>query len=307
MSTVEETLSWEAQWRPRAALAAILGGVLLVAGFVSRAFIDRGLPEETDGFVSLPESLAAGVNGQAPPEPSLEVRQIDHLGDKVALLSLTTLLTILGILLTLGALTYLFRATRARDENISRAVGWSVAAALALYPLGTGLAEFGTWVEFSQFQDAADRSAAAARDIRQAGVIPAGLLLQTLGIFALAVCLVLVSINAMRVGLLTRFLGILGAIIGGVVVLAFGLSPLLLLVWLTFVGLLIANRYPGGVPAAWATGRAEPWPTQQQLRERRDALRAEHAAPEAEEEPAAEEATAPKPHPHSKKKRKKRR
>lgn len=302
MSNVEETLSWEAQWRPRAALAAIAGGILLFAGFVSRALIDRSLPSDGDGFVSLPEALAAGVDGRSPAEPSLEVRQIDHLADKFALLTFTTVLSIAGILLALGALTYLFRATRARAPSISRAVGWSVAAALALYPLGTALAEIGTWIEFSQFEDARDRTAAAARDIRQEGVIPTGLLLQTLGIFALAVALVLVSINAMKVGLLTRFMGILGAIIGGIVVLAFGLSPLLLLVWLAFLGMLIAGRYPGGSPPAWATGRAEPWPTQQQLRERRDAVKAEHVAP-------AEESSSSKPQTQSqsKRKRKKRR
>lgn len=303
--TVEETLSWEAQWRPRAALAAILGGVLLIAGLVSRTLVDRGLPGETEGFVSLPESLAAGVDGR-PVEPSLEVRQIDELGDQLPLLTFTTILSILGILLALGALTYLFRATRARDPNISRAVGWSVAASLALYPLGTALAEIGTWVEFAGFEDARERTAAAARDIRTQGVVPTGLLLQTLGIFALAVAMVLVSINAMKVGLLTRFMGILGAIIGGVIVLAFGLSPLLLLFWLLFLGMLIAGRYPGGTPAAWETGRAEPWPTQQELRERRDALRAEHAAPDPEPEPEPAGASANQQS-QAKRKRKKRR
>ena len=34
------------------------------------------------------------------------------------------------------ALSYLFRAARARNPQIGRAVGWSIAAALALYPLG---------------------------------------------------------------------------------------------------------------------------------------------------------------------------
>jgi hypothetical protein len=82
----------------------------------------------------------------------------------------------------------------------------------------------------------------------------------------------------------------------------------LLLFWLTFVGLIIAGRYPGGVPPAWATGRAEPWPTQQELRERRDAMRAEHRPdPEPDAEPVADDAPAPKPHPQSKKKKKKRR
>ncbi|HEX8204742.1 MAG TPA: hypothetical protein VF587_01660 [Solirubrobacteraceae bacterium] len=304
MSTVEETLAWEAEWRPRAATAAILGGLLSFAGIVGYVFITSGEPDDTTGAVTVVESLRGAVTGQAPTESSLEVRQVDYLGDKVALLSLTTIASILGTLLALGALTYLFRATRARNPQVSRAVGWSIAAALALYPLGTALKDFGTWIGWSNFADASERTAGAARDIEIEGIVPAGAILQALGIFAFAIAIVLVSINAMRVGLLTRFLGILGVIIGAIVVLAFGLAPLLLLFWLTFVGLVIAGRSAGGPPPAWATGRAEPWPTQQELRERRDAVRAEHApAPE----PAADEAPAPKPHPQSKKKKKKRR
>ena len=300
MSNVEETLSWEAQWRPRAAAAAIGGAVVLTAGFATRLLSYRDLPTGGDGFVSLPEALSAGLNGQAPSEPSLEVRQADLLADRVALLTLSTVLAVVGMLLAIGALTYVFRAIRARNPGISRAVGWSIAAALALYPVGTALADIATWIEISQFEDARDRSAAAARDLAPERVMPSGVLLQTLGVFALAVAIVLVSINAMRVGLLTRFMGILGAIIGGVMVLAFGLSPLLLLFWLIFLGLVIAGRYPGGIPPAWATGRAEPWPTQQELRERRDAVRAGPVAP-------TEETPPPKPQSQSKRKRKKRR
>lgn len=310
MSSVEETLSWEAQWRPRAAAAALGGAVALTAGFAARVLSYRDLPGDSDGFVSLPEALAAGVNGQTPAEPSLEVRQVDQLADRFGLLTLSTVLSILGILLAIGALTYLFHAIRARNPAVSRAVGWSLAAALALYPLGAAMAEIPTWIEMSQFKDASERTAGVAREIVPERVMPSGVLLQQLGVFALAIAIVLVSINAMRVGLITRFMGILGAIIGGIMVLAFGLSPLLLLFWLVFLGLLIAGRYPGGIPPAWATGRAEPWPSQQQLRERRDALRAEHAAPDepaAEVEPAEGEAPAAKPHPQSKRKRKKRR
>ncbi len=279
MSTVEETLAWEAQWRPRAATAAFAGGALLLASLLLSSTVYTDLPEESDGFVSLPEALGGAATGRGPGEPSLVVREVDKLGDQAGLLTASTAVNVLGLLLALGALTYLFRATRARFEGIGRAVGWSLAAALALFPIGTALAEIPKWIEYANFADAAERTPRAANEIQQAGVIPAGLLLQTLGIFAFALALVLVSLNAMRVGLLTRFMGILGMIIGGITIVAFGLSPLLLLFWLAFLGLLIAGRYPGGAPPAWQTGRAEPWPTQQQLRERRDAVRAGEPAP----------------------------
>ena len=79
----------------------------------------------------------------------------------------------------------------------------------------------------------------------------------------------------MRVGLLTRFMGILGMLIGALVVFQLDQPQIVRAIWLIFLGVLFLGRYPGGTPAAWETGRAEPWPSQQELRERRDAIRAE--------------------------------
>ena len=303
MSAVEETVAWEAQWRPRAAAAAIVGGLAGTAGGVMLAILGRNGPDESDGFVSLPEALGAATTGADPAEPSLAVRLTDYRGDKAALFTLSTVLSVLGAVAALLALSYLFRAARARNPQIGRAVGWSVAAALALYPLGRGVREIGTWIEYAQFADAAERTPGAQRDIGAEGVLPGAALIEILGAFALALSFVLVSMNAMRVGLLTRFMGILGVIVGALAVFQLDAPQVVRGIWLVFLGLVIAGRYPGGTPPAWETGRAEPWPTQQELRERRDALRAEHA-PAPEETP--EETPAPKPHPQSKKKKKRR-
>jgi hypothetical protein len=39
--------------------------------------------------------------------------------------------------------------------------------------------------------------------------------------------------------------------------------------WLVALAYLLSGRWPSGVPRAWATGRAEKWPTTQELREQR--------------------------------------
>ena len=287
---VEETLAWEAQWRPRASAAAFIGAVSGLAGGVVLTAAARGGPDEADGFISMPEALGAAIEGREPTDTSLFVRQADELGDKVAVLSLSTILTTIGVLGALAALTYLYRASRGRNPQLGRVVGWSILAAAAIYPVGHLMGEIGTWVAWSDFKDASDRTAEAARDVTSEGIVPAGRLLEVLGAFALAVAFVLVALNAMRVGLLTRFMGILGMLIGALVVFQLDQPQLVRSIWLVFLGLLFLGRYPGGTPPAWATGRAEPWPTQQQLRERRDAMKAEHAAAE---EPAEEGEEAP--------------
>ena len=75
---------------------------------------------------------------------------------------------------------------------------------------------------------------------------------------------VLVSLHAMRAGLLTRLLGTLG--IGAGVftilpILPFG--PLLQLLFQAALALLLFRVWMGGIPPAWESGRAEPWPSRQ--------------------------------------------
>jgi hypothetical protein len=78
--------------------------------------------------------------------------------------------------------------------------------------------------------------------------------------------------------------------------------------WLGGLALLFAGRRPGGDPPAWRTGRAEPWPTAQQLAEQRkaqaEAKAGGAAAPAAPAEP--EPVTAGAHSAASKRKRKRR-
>jgi hypothetical protein len=287
---VEETLAWEAQWRPRASAAAFIAAITSMGGSFLAAAANRTEFDEEDGFRSVAETLGATAANSNVTEPSLYVRQAQELGDRVAELTLGSFLTFIGALATLGALTYLFRATRARNPQIGRAVGWSIAVALALYPLGNLIGDLATWVRLSDITDNAEATPADVREITTNGLVITGRLAGTLGTFALALAVVLTALNAMRVGLLTRFMGILGMITGALILFPVLAAPSLLVrsVWLALLGVLFARR--ASVPPAWDTGRAEPWPTQQELRERRDAVSAEHR-----EDPGTPEDTAAEP------------
>ena len=117
--------------------------------------------------------------------------------------------------------------------------------------------------------------------------------------------LFLVALNAMRVGLLTRFLGILG-IISGVLTVIPQLMPLPVVqsFWLITVGLLMLGAAPGGTPPAWSTGNAEPWPSQ---RRQAPARRAPAEEPATNGDGDGEPFPRPRAHPSSKKRKRKRR
>ena len=81
----------------------------------------------------------------------------------------------------------------------------------------------------------------------------------------------LVSLTAMRQGLLTRFMGYLGIFAGVLVLFQITQIPIVQGYWLVAVAYLISGRWPTGLPPAWVTGRAEPWPPSSEMRARRAA------------------------------------
>ena len=84
-----------------------------------------------------------------------------------------------------------------------------------------------------------------------------------------AIAFVMVCLQAMRVGLLTRFLGYLGIFAGVMVIIPVVQLPVVQAYWLGAVAYLLTGRWPSGVPKAWSTGRAEPWPSASAMREQR--------------------------------------
>ena len=132
------------------------------------------------------------------------------------------------------------------------------------------------------------------------------------GALGLALALVFISLNAMRVGLLTKFMGVLGIITGVLQILPFGGPlPVVQCFWLLMLGVLFSGRWPGGSPPAWRSGEAEPWPSQAEIRERRARAAAERRgevyeppAPQAEPEAVG---AGPSPSASARKRKRKRR
>jgi hypothetical protein len=83
---------------------------------------------------------------------------------------------------------------------------------------------------------------------------------------SMAVGLVLINLNSMRSGLVTRFLGITGMIAGVLSVFFGGPTQILTLFWLGAIGLILINRWPGGRGPAWDALEERPWPSRMEAR-----------------------------------------
>ena len=99
------------------------------------------------------------------------------------------------------------------------------------------------------------------------------------GTLGLAFSMVLLNLNAMRVGLLGRFLGVIGIITGALYVIPVFTGPAILqLFWLGSLVALFLDRWPGGRGPAWDSGEAAPWPSAAERRGLTPASRREDEA-----------------------------
>lgn len=273
-----EQLDWEARWaRPAAAAAFGSIGFTVAAGIYVSSAIDS-TPDadntrellrivDADGGVFVTGAAISGI----------------------------------GLLLLGAVLVYLYNATKARRPELT-------SAALVLAIVGAVLlAVAAIAVQLNLVDRAGEFLASGAQTEKRAddliGDRPA--LVQSLGLsgaLAIAFATIMISQTAMRVGLLTRFLGVLGIVVGALFVLGllFPLgSDIIRLFWLVAVGLVILGSWPGGRGPAWESGEAEPWLTPAQKRALE--LSAESEAPAGE--PAAASGDAPARNPRKRKKK----
>jgi len=307
---VEEVLAWEAEQRPRAGYAAIAAGVLLFASFVvaNVAFGDSPSVVLTDGFRdALGQPLADGRKGL------LTESAVWFDDNAVELLGVTALAAV-GTALIAFVLGYLFRATQARRPETTRFILYLALVGPVLYGTGPLISATSAVINASAYASDGRFSTLGAHEALRTGrgiAVAQGFV--GLGQLATAAAVLLISLNAMRVGLLTRFMGVLGCIVGALIILPaiFGPPAIVQSFWLVALGLLILGRVRA-VPSAWATGRAEPWPSQQELRERKERAARGGAEPEPEERSgsvavAADDDAPDTPHVASKKRKRKRR
>ncbi len=291
----EEVLAFEARWRTRAAIGAAAGAVLVLAGGIA---------------------LVTTLSDSKTSELTSQLLFYDRHSSS---LLLATIVAGLGSVCMIAPLVYLFHAAKARRPQLP-----GVALITAwVGPIAAGLGQIALQVvlldKAHAFATTGAQTYAQAKHLTDEGILKAMQGIVLAGQLSLGFAFVIISLNAMRVGLLTRFMGVLGIIVGVLFVIPLGTLQVVQPFWLLTLAALFLGRWPNGVPPAWRTGKAEPWPTQQELREEREKTKAAQlkaagkAPPEAEAEtepePAAAAATASQgtAHPSSKKRKRKRR
>ena len=246
MTAVNEQVSYESRVKLRQALIAGAAGILLVA---AAAVQITGVHTKVDEL-----TLDLITEHQRFP--------LDLIG---------AIINAFGLVALAGTLNYLFDITRARNAQIQPWIRWlavvgGVLSAIAAIVYAAVIAG-----KASDFVNHGTQTYQEANALTSGGLIVALPLIAQLASLLLTGGFIWISLNAMRVGLLTRFMGYLGIFAGVLVLFPIGSPvPVVQGFWLLALAYLLAGRWPSGVPAAWSTGRMMPWPTSAELREQRD-------------------------------------
>jgi hypothetical protein len=246
MSAINQQLAYETRVKPRQAVLACAAALLLVGA----AAIQISGPHTTVNELTLDlitshkrfplDLIGAIVNGA-------------------------------GLMALAATLVFLFRVSSVRKDNLRNYIRWlalggAIVAALSGIAYAVIIAG-----QASSFVNGGAQTYQQANHLTNTPVLLALPLLGQAAALVLAVGFVLVSLNAMRVGLLTRFMGYLGIFTGVLVLFPIGSPvPVVQAFWLLALAYLLTDRWPSGVPAAWHSGQAEAWPTAAEQREARE-------------------------------------
>jgi uncharacterized membrane protein len=256
----EAQLSYESHRRTRQTIVAVAAGVLLMVA----AVIDR-----TGAHAKVSELTLSLI--------------VDHQRKSVNLIS--AVINAVAQIVMVSTLWYLWRCASARrgqdDQAADSAESRPGSARRTIYVpiiavLGGVLTIAGTFGYLFDLDHAADQFVSTGQQTYDQGhsLLGAESLfiwqeVELLAALLLAVAFVLVCVQAMRVGLLPRFLGYIGMFAGALILIPIIQVPVVQLYFLVSVGLLIAGQWPSGSPRAWLTGRAEAWPSSAEVRARR--------------------------------------
>jgi hypothetical protein len=245
-TSVDERLLYEARVRTRIGVIAALGGVLLlISSIIQIAGPHANVNELTLGLITENKRFPLDI--------------------------IANLIEGVGWVCIAITLNFLFASTQFRNPQLQPAFRVLAVVGTLLLAVTGLVSSIVVAIKAHEFVTTGSQTYAQANALTNSWELVSLSYVNLVGLLLSAIGFVLVSLNAMRVGLLTKFLGYIGMFAGVLVLFVLTPVPIVQTYWLVALGVLIAGRYPTGLPPAWLSGRAEPWPSSQQMREQRAA------------------------------------
>jgi hypothetical protein len=263
---IREQVARESEWRRRLAVPAFGGGFLYLLSAIIVTETLNSAPT-----VGLIQGLEPALRGVANPVVGPRTQQVKFVSSHALPLIAGGVLAAIAFGLLTLILLVLLEATRFRRPETSRnwrnvVIGGGVAVAFVSI-----FRQVASAIEAHSFVASHNYSIHAAE--RALSTSPANQLADYLGLFAtlaLTAGMIATVLNALRVGLLVRWMAIVGMFAAVLILIPIGGSELEIVqaFWMAMMGVLFIGKWPNGEPPAWAAGEARPWPSSQAGRAR---------------------------------------
>ncbi|HWJ49881.1 MAG TPA: hypothetical protein VNR42_02615 [Solirubrobacteraceae bacterium] len=261
---IAQQVETESERRGVLSVPAFAGGFLYVLSAIIISGTLKGAPT-----VGLVEGLGPAMSGVANPTVSPRASEVKFISHHAFTLIVGSVLAAIAVAALTLILLLLLDATRFR-----RPATWAAARPLVLFG-GIAVAVVSvahqviSAVQTHNFAVGHDFSNHAVNHALTEGSVNITMeYIDLLAGLALAAGVIATMINALRTGLLPRWMGILGIFSGLLIFLPLGGAELQVVpaLWMVMMGILYAGRWPNAEPPAWAAGEARPWPSGAQAR-----------------------------------------
>ena len=241
MTEPSEQPAWEARWATPAAYAAFGSAILTVGGNLYAATALDSRPEPGDS-----KAFAAALASES------------------GVFVTSSVIPAIGAALLPLVLVYLYGVVKARRPELPTIALYLAVAGPLIYALAIVLSQLERIDNAEQFIATGSRDEGEAEDaLREQSTLAVAFGLS--GALSLGFALVYLNLNAMRAGIESRFMGVMGVVVGALPILSSlipGVSASFVqLFWVVALGVLFLGRWPGGRGPAWETGEATPWPS----------------------------------------------
>jgi hypothetical protein len=248
-------LARESERRLRLGVPAAAGGILyLLSGVIITASL-KGVPS-----VGVLQGIAPALRGEAQPPVSPRAAELKFQGHHALDLLAGSVLVAIAYAVLMLVLVFLYGATRLRRPETgpvgrTLVIGGGVIVAVCYLAAQIVLA-----IETHSFATGHDFSDSAVEAVTHNGLYTVFSILIPLAGILLAAGMVVIMLAAVRVGLLPRWMAMVGGVSAILLLLPVELLDVVPAFWLVAMGILLMGRWPNGDPPAWATGEAVPWP-----------------------------------------------
>lgn len=264
-SEIQQQVARETEWRTRLAIPAFAGGVLyLLSGIITNS-VAGSAPT-----VGVLQGLAPALSGETDPAVSPrapEVKYLSHHASSLVIASVLAAIAIVALTLVLRLLADAARFRRPATWAAARPLILVGGILLAAISVGHQVVLAFETHSFAIGHDFTNHAVDNALAKSTPNVVSQ--YLDLLAGLAVAVAMGVIVVNAIRVGLVTRWVGVVGVLSAILIFLPIGGATLEVIpsFWLVAMGILYIGKWPNGQPPAWESGEARPWPSRAQMRE----------------------------------------